>query len=867
MNLTNNGDKVAAPVKKTKEYLIIAGAVLIVSVIAVILGGISLAGMSVPYGEPDSSEEDIILRASALTSNEDANRIALHRVGSGFYTAGDYVLNIFTSSDYLVAGKDDAAFASDLSAVISGAPDQQMINDAVSMLSGSSRMYVINEMLASEDRSLKASSSIPDTPGDSFTDCILTSSLEGDNGVTLGIRKVQGSFVTTGDGIRTDFFVDGICYQGNINITDSGDGSKNFVMAWNSEGVSAGSHEVLILLRSSDGRGTVLTGGEIFVPDTMTLVNNNVQPGTIGESRQASWYVLNAGDSNAYINFVNLSGDIKVSIYDAYGNLIGSNDLEGTDCEILRALRQDTAAITADTGLAGVTNTFYVKVERGALNEDHTGAVSYTMVQSREVAYYDGGYVAVIDTDSDDPNASVVDISSPAFYGKEIDIQDMNNNIMTVGYEDLSFIPLNGVLEDFAVTYTGTGMDFGYVPSFEPKLMNYGYMSVDGISDLTLNASSREGNFATITAILETSAGTSDVPLGSSFSLQPGENKLTVSVHSFDGITNNYSLYVLVGDDDGTFCEDTLSQFPVSYGSGLWLLHSLHPNYIFTPFNTGMDFYTVLDYEDSGSRSLANIYSNPSWTDSSSPEYDGGGWHAATNEAVRYFLDPRNYLDQVHIFSFETLSFNGAVQSIDGVSTMIAGSFMDTDDLDYAQIIYNAGQTAGVSPYLLSSRIIQEMGYNGQSALCSGTLPGYEGYYNFFNIGSVPDPSVENGALINGARYAMWGSSPDLETIDDAEAALLLPWDNVSDAITGGALWIAQSYIAVDQNTLYFQKFDVINNNDGLYNHQYAQNVAMAYMEGQRYFRSYAANGMLDEPFEFIIPVYSGLPDSFGQMP
>ena len=78
-------------------------------------------------------------------------------------------------------------------------------------------MYVINEMLASEDRSLKASSSIPDTPGDSFTDCILTSSLEGDNGVTLGIRKVQGSFVTTGDGIRTDFFVDGICYQGNIN--------------------------------------------------------------------------------------------------------------------------------------------------------------------------------------------------------------------------------------------------------------------------------------------------------------------------------------------------------------------------------------------------------------------------------------------------------------------------------------------------------------------------------------------------------------------------------------------------------------------------------------------------------------------------
>ena len=159
------------------------------------------------------------------------------------------------------------------------------------------------------------------------------------------------------------------------------------------------------------------------------------------------------------------------------------------------------------------------------------------------------------------------------------------------------------------------------------------------------------------------------------------------------------------------------------------------------------------------------------------------------------------------------------------------------------------------------------MGFNGESLLCRGELPGYEGYYNFFNIGSTPNPSVENGALINGARYAMWGSNPDAETIDADEEALMLPWDNIEDAITGGALWIARSYIAVDQNTLYFQKFDVINNNDGLYQHQYAQNISMAYYEGVRYFRSYASSNMLDEPFEFLIPVYTGMPDTYGQMP
>ena len=856
-----------APIRRTREYLIASAAVFAAAFVFIIIAGISLAGMSVPYKKPDTSKEDIVLRTAGLVDDTEATYKVMYRIGSGFYTVGDYAISTFTSPDYLINGRTDEEFASDVSMVLHGEADQEEVEEALSMLSGNSRMYVINEIFRNEDSDLKASGRVSSDPGDSFTDCVLTSSLEGEGGVTLGIRKVEGSFNTTGDGVRTDFFVDGICYQGNINISDGGEGQRDFVMSWNSDGVGAGHHEVLVLLRSSDGRGTVLTGGDIYVPNVMTLVNNNVQPGTIAEGSQASWYVLDAQDSNAYINFVNLSGDIRASIYNAYGNYIGNNDIAGTDCEILRALRQDIDAISEDTGLSGVTNTFYIKVERGALNENHTGSVSYTMVQSREVAYYDGGLVAVIGVPGIDPSVSPVDVAAQDYYGHDVSVQDMSNNVLTVKYEDLSFIPLNGVLDDFDVSMTGTGIDLAYVPSFSPRYFDYGYMTLDDMSEFTVNASSREGNFATLSASLQTSSGTEQIPLGGTFSFAPGENKLTVSVSSFDGITNEYSLYVLIGDDAGTFSEDTLSAFPVSYGSGLWLLHSLHPDYIFTPYETGLDFYTVLDYEDSGSRSLANIYSNPSWTDSSSPEYDGGGWHAATNEAVRYFLDPRNYLDQTHIFSFEALSFREQVQTEDGVRSMISGSFMDTSDPDYAQLIYDAGQTAGVSPYLIASRIIQEMGYNGQSQLCSGTLPGYEGYYNFFNIGSTPNPSVENGALINGARYAMWGSSPDLETIDEDEAALLLPWDNIPDAITGGALWISRSYISVDQDTLYFQKFDVVNNNDGLYQHQYAQNISMAYMEGVRYFRSYAACGMLDEPFEFIIPVYTGLPDSFGQMP
>ena len=858
----------AASVKRTKEYLLISAVVLAVSFIVMIIGIIALAGMSVPYEPPTQRQEDIILRTADVTGIGNVSYKALYRVGAGYYSTGDFVVRAFTSSDYLVNGKDDQAFLQDLYSVTGGQTDGAEYADSAAMLASRSRMYVINDVLGSEDKSLRTSASVSSDPGDSFTECVLTSSLEGSGGITIGIRKVEGSFATTGEHIRTDFFVDGTWYQGNLTITDASDGTKNFVMAWNSNGVSGGDHEVLILLRSSDGRGTVLTGGDIFVPDLMPLVNNNVQPGSIAQSSSSSWYVLNAGDNNAYVNFVNLSGDIKASIYDAYGNYIASNDIEGSYCEVLRAHAQDVGAIMEETGLSDVSNTFYIKVERGAGNEDLTSAVNYTMIQSKEAAYYSGGYVAVIG-EVTGSNTDPVPITGnfADYYGKTIAVQDISNNVINVPFDDLTYIPLNGALDTLDLRFTGTGLDFPEVPQFSPRTCGYGYMSEDVPEAITVSTSPREGVFASVNYELLSGGQTRPVNDGDSFTFAQGENVLSVNVVSFDGVVNTYNIYVLIGDDEGSFCEDTLSLFPVSYGSGLWLLHNLHPSYIFTPFDTGIGFNTTLSNEDSGSRNLANIRTNPSWTDASSPEYDGGGWHRANNATVKYFLDPRNYIDEEHIFSFERLSFNGDVQTIEGVRTMLSGSFMDTATPDYAQIIYNAGQTAGVSPYLIASRIIQEMGYNGESMLSSGTLPGYEGYYNFFNIGSTPDPSVANGALINGARYAMWGARPDEQIIDEYEASILLPWDNVEDAITGGALWIAQSYISVGQDTLYFQKFDVINNNDGLYSHQYAQNVSMAYTEGERYFESYASSGMLDESFEFVIPVYLNLPDTYGQLP
>ena len=65
--------------------------------------------------------------------------------------------------------------------------------------------------------------------------------------------------------------------------------------------------------------------------------------------------------------------------------------------------------------------------------------------------------------------------------------------------------------------------------------------------------------------------------------------------------------------------------------------------------------------------------------------------------------------------------------------------------------------------------------------------------------------------------------------------------------------------MSVGQTTLYFQKFDVIEQG-GYYNHQYMQNVTAANTEGNTMYQGYRDNGILSSSFEFVIPLYENMP-------
>ena len=129
--------------------------------------------------------------------------------------------------------------------------------------------------------------------------------------------------------------------------------------------------------------------------------------------------------------------------------------------------------------------------------------------------------------------------------------------------------------------------------------------------------------------------------------------------------------------------------------------------------------------------------------------------------------------------------------------------------------------------------------------------------YNFYNIGATSS-SEPMGAIKNGLQYAKDGKGASTET----KNKYLIPWNSKEKAITGGAIFIGSSYINVGQNTIYLQKFDVIDKNgDGLFWHQYMTNVLAPYSESKSIYSGYQKIGMLDSAITFIIPIYNNMPD------
>ncbi len=301
-----------------------------------------------------------------------------------------------------------------------------------------------------------------------------------------------------------------------------------------------------------------------------------------------------------------------------------------------------------------------------------------------------------------------------------------------------------------------------------------------------------------------------------------------------------------------------LSAFPSSYRPYIKKLIGEHPNWTFVPMETGLKWSDVIENEMKDAVNLVDINEPATWKSTAEKDYDmktgkwviknGTTWVQASESVVKYYIDPRNSLNEDSVFQFEQLTYNQSYHTESGVEKILSGTFMGNKKLEdgsggnitYAQAFMKIGKELKVSPYFLASRVRQEQGVNGTSALISGVYPGYKGYYNYFNIQAT---GIGEQVIISG--------------LEEAKKA---KWTTRYAALLGGAQKTAENYISKGQDTFYLQKFDVDASYNGLYWHQYMQNLLAANNESKTVKNSYASMGVINNNFVFKVPVYLDMP-------
>ena len=286
-----------------------------------------------------------------------------------------------------------------------------------------------------------------------------------------------------------------------------------------------------------------------------------------------------------------------------------------------------------------------------------------------------------------------------------------------------------------------------------------------------------------------------------------------------------------------------VEQFPASYQNKLTQLKKAHPNWVFVKQNTGLDWQTVIKNENTGERSLIQTKMGSAYTNGA---HGQPGWSYASEAAIKYYMDPRNFLDETRVFMFEQLTYNPSYHTQAAVQNILNSTFMKGsipgDSKTYAAAFFDIGSTLKVSPFHLACRVYQEQG-KGQSALISGTYSGYEGYYNYYNIKA--SGSTNKAIIENGLTYAKQQG-----------------WNSRYKSLQGGAKILSQNYILKGQDTLYLQKYDVDNSYNGLYAHQYMQNIMAPYTESSMVKSAYQSTGAINNSFVFKIPVYLNMPSA-----
>lgn len=375
--------------------------------------------------------------------------------------------------------------------------------------------------------------------------------------------------------------------------------------------------------------------------------------------------------------------------------------------------------------------------------------------------------------------------------------------------------------------------------------------------------------------------------------------------------------------------------FPESYIKPLVQLHQQHPSWIFKPLQTGYDWeYAVSQERTPHSQQL--IYKNVEenmlckcskcYKDGKYVMHENGTMPAASEYAVKYYMDPRNWMTERYMFQFESTAYDGTHTQA-GVESILKGTWMHNSKITYkdkngkektinkkySDVIMQAANDSGLSAYYLASKIKQEVGgANPTAGGASGTNKTYPGIYNYYNIGAYTgyldglkwasasndgyytntDCNVRADATTNSSKvvYVPYGTKVTFKEMVNGKAPDNgYKWYKVSLNYEGksyngyiradlvhspyGRPWDTPEksiyngamWIAenyMSQNTGYLQKFNVNPISPEPFAHEYMAYVAAASQESSHLYDGYKNSGTLELTRTFVIPVYKNMPES-----
>lgn len=309
--------------------------------------------------------------------------------------------------------------------------------------------------------------------------------------------------------------------------------------------------------------------------------------------------------------------------------------------------------------------------------------------------------------------------------------------------------------------------------------------------------------------------------------------------------------------------ENTLSDFPESYKPYLRALHRAKPNWKFVAGVSGISFPEWVEVQSAARMGASEPTSNSFVYSSYSALYrhadyadklvDGNTMYCANSGTVAYFMDPRNFLNEVDVYMF--YQFDGGTRSVEDLEAVLQGSYL----LSYAQDFHDVGEANGIDPYYLIVQAISENGANGtplsrgesrtvcENAGCTDESHSQKSYYNFFGVGSTPGGSPQH----NGLLYAIEHE-----------------WDTPYKALLGGSELLNRGYVKQGQNTPYYKKFNVGAGKDTATAwHQWMQNLAHPETEAGLLRKQFAESGIPDQNYTFLIPVFPNMPESACALP